>query len=225
MGKSGPAPMQGRNAFGRKSSGQGPFRCRRVQYLAAAQKLGESIDAAYFRALNGIRAKRGEQPIEPQDPFALRDLATLLLDCALRPDEAFRLSFQEVQGGTLQILYGKTKSARRTVPASPRVAAILDMRKMRLENGWVFPAPTRSGHIEKSSLKKQHRRGLQSGEDRSVYVVHVSPHLLDEVGASHGPVHARLLGRTQRFWDDTPICVSSDGNRTRLNATRTGCAE
>jgi integrase len=29
---------------------------------------------------------------------------------------------------------------------------------------WVFPAPTRSGHIEKSSLKKQHRKAIVLGK-------------------------------------------------------------
>lgn len=27
--------------------------------------------------------------------------------------------------------------------------------------GWIWPAPTKSGHIEHSTLKKQHRRALQ----------------------------------------------------------------
>jgi len=29
------------------------------------------------------------------------------------------------------------------------------MRRTMAKGDWVFPAPTRSGHIEKSSLKKQ----------------------------------------------------------------------
>lgn len=32
------------------------------------------------------------------------------------------------------------------------------MRRALVTGQWVFPAPTRSGHIEKSSLKKQHPR-------------------------------------------------------------------
>src|ERR1043166_5532130 len=44
-----------------------------------------------------------------------------------------------------------------------RVAAILDMRRSTAESEWIFPAPARSGHIEKSSLKKQHARALKLG--------------------------------------------------------------
>ena len=128
------------------------------QYILAAQTLGEMIDASYFRALNGIRAKRGQEPIKPDDPYLLSDLAVLLLDCGLRPDEAFRLNFQEVRDEALHVLYGKTRSARRSIPLSERVADMLEARRIRLSEGWVFPAPTKSGHIEKSSLKKQHRR-------------------------------------------------------------------
>jgi hypothetical protein len=37
------------------------------------------------RSLEGIRAtQRGEEPIEPRDPFLLRDVTTILIDCGLR---------------------------------------------------------------------------------------------------------------------------------------------
>lgn len=36
------------------------------------------------------------------------------------------------------------------------MAAVLDMRKTGNATPWVFPAPTMSGHIEPSTLKKQH---------------------------------------------------------------------
>ena len=42
-----------------------------------------------------------------------------------------------------------------------RVKAILDMRLARTNNNtWIFPAPTKSGHIEPSSLKKQHVKAI-----------------------------------------------------------------
>lgn len=57
------------------------------RYLAGAVAVGVQIQDSYFRALGGIRARlRGKQPIEPKDPFLLRDVATVLINCALRPD-------------------------------------------------------------------------------------------------------------------------------------------
>jgi len=44
---------------------------------------------------------------------------------------------------------------------TPRVAAILDMRLSKSAGGrWVFPAATKSGHVEPSSLKKQHLNAI-----------------------------------------------------------------
>lgn len=126
-------------------------------YLKAAATIGDNILDDYRRALDGIRAtQRGEEPIEPRDPYLLRDTTTILIDCGLRPEECFRLRWEHVQGGAVHIPFGKTANARRTIPLTQRTAAILETRRAVADTEWVFPAPTRSGHIEKSSLKKQH---------------------------------------------------------------------
>ena len=86
----------------------------------------------------------------------LRDVATVLVDCGLRPEECFRLQWASIREGQIEIQYGKTDNARRHIPVSQRVAAVLEMRKTGSGAPWVFPAPTKSGHIEPSTLKKQH---------------------------------------------------------------------
>jgi hypothetical protein len=59
-------------------------------YLKAAQAIGHSILERYSRALDGIRAaQRGRQPIKPEDPFLLRDVATVLIHCGVRPKECY----------------------------------------------------------------------------------------------------------------------------------------
>jgi integrase len=127
-------------------------------YLQAAQGVGDGIVAAYRKALEGIRAvDRGEQPIEPADPYLLRDVATLLLDCALRPDEAFRLRWEQVRDGAVHIQTGKTANARREVPLSERAEALLAARRAAaMSEEWVFPSQTMSGHVEHFTLKKRH---------------------------------------------------------------------
>ncbi len=131
------------------------------RYLKATVAVGESILAAHARALDGIRAKlRGEIPEEPSDAFLLRDVTTILLDCGLRPEESFRLQWQHVQDDVLHIPFGKTENARRRIPLTQRAAALLSMRRGLHSDGWVFPAPTRTAHIEKSSLRKQHRKAM-----------------------------------------------------------------
>jgi integrase len=65
----------------------------------------------------------------------------------------------------LHIPGGKTENARREIPMTPRVAAIVEMRRPAVtSSAWVFPAATRSGHIEKSSLKKQHIKACRLAE-------------------------------------------------------------
>jgi integrase len=131
-------------------------------YLEAATAIGDEIQRDYQRALTGIRAvKRGQQPRTP-DAYLLRDVSTILADCALRPEECFRLRWADnIRDGAIEIHTGKGKGSRRRVPASPRVLAYLNMRKGSSQpDGWVFPAPTKSGHIEASTLKKQHARAM-----------------------------------------------------------------
>ena len=54
-------------------------------HLYEHQRRYAEADEAYKRALVGIRSlKRGKAPIKPSDPFLLRDVATVLLDCGLR---------------------------------------------------------------------------------------------------------------------------------------------
>jgi integrase len=133
------------------------------KYLEAAAGVGHELEEAYMRALEGIRAtKRGEQPIKP-DAYRLLHVATVLCDCALRPEECFRLKWQDnVRDGAIEIHAGKGRGSRRRIPLSPRVRAILEMRRSGGGSEWVFPADTKSGHIEPFTLKKQHRTAVKA---------------------------------------------------------------
>ena len=126
-------------------------------YLEAAQAIGTGAIDAYQRALTGIRAtKRGAVPIKPRDPFLLRDAATILLDCGIRPEECFRLRWESHQNEVIEITRGKTDNARRRIPLSQRAQSILEMRRGHVEGTWIFPASTKSGHVEPSTLRGQH---------------------------------------------------------------------
>jgi integrase len=126
-------------------------------YLEATQAIGTAAVDAYQRALTGIRAtERGEIPIKPRDPFRLRDVATILLDCGIRPEECFRLRWENHQNGVIEVTHGKTDNARRRIPLSQRAQSILEMRRGHVEGSWIFPGPTKSGHVEPSTLRGQH---------------------------------------------------------------------
>ncbi len=130
-----------------------------AEYFKAARKVAEGIQERYRRALGGIRAVyRGEQPVRPDDPNLLHDVATVLLECGLRPEECFRLRWEHIRDNALHIPFGKTSNARRSIPLSRRVQAIIDMRRPSARSEWVFPAPTKTGHVEQSTLRDQHAK-------------------------------------------------------------------
>ena len=89
----------------------------------------------------------------------------LEFDCGLRPEEAHRLTWAQIRNGNIEIHTGKTKEARRSIAASPRVVAMLDSRRAAAGTAeWVFPAPTKTGHVDTSSFKKQHANALKNGK-------------------------------------------------------------
>ena len=133
------------------------------RYLAAAADLGHRPNDAYRDGLKGIRAvKRGQMPRKP-DAYLLRDAATILIDTGLRPDECFRLKWaHNIRDGAIEIHAGKGRGSRRRIPASQRVLSVLEMRRAGQVSEWIFPAPTKSGHVEASTLKKQHSAALKA---------------------------------------------------------------
>ena len=99
----------------------------------------------------------------------MADIATVLIDTGMRPEENSRMCWESVSRtnghcGTLQVTHGKTAAARRMLPMSPRVRRLLERRWEAAKNpadGWVWAAATASGHVEPSTTKKQHQRALR----------------------------------------------------------------
>jgi integrase len=132
--------------------------------------------APKVKVLSGER--RRERVITPEEearylgaaPEPLASIALVLSDTGMRPEECFRLSWENVtwlngRNGALLVTHGKTAAARRVIPMTPRVRGILESRwqaASKPEEGWVWPAPTRSGHIEPSSLRKQHAKTFKT---------------------------------------------------------------
>lgn len=141
---------------------------RRILHLAV--EWGRIESAVKIKMLSGEHHR--ERVITPHEearylaaaPPLLSAVATVLVDSGLRPEECSRLRWENVtwingRHGSFLVTHGKTAAARRMLPMTPRVRAILESRWERAgkpEEGWVWPAPTKSGHIDHSSLKKQH---------------------------------------------------------------------
>jgi integrase len=108
-------------------------------------------------------------------PEPLASIATVLADTGLRPEECYRMRWEGVtwvngRNGTVLVTHGKTAAARRVLPMTFRVRSLLEARWKAAERpleGWVWPAPTNSGHVEASSLKKQHAKALRLSKVRA----------------------------------------------------------
>ena len=106
-----------------------------------------------------------------------------------------------VRHGTLRVTHGKTAAARRVLPLTPRVRNILEGRWERAGKpveGWVWPAPTRSGHLDSSSLKKQHRKALRLSGVRPFVLYSLRHTFLTRLGESGCDAWtlARIAGRS-----------------------------
>lgn len=128
--------------------------------LGLAVEWGTIDRAPKVKMLPGERHR--ERVVTPEEeacylaaaPEPLASVITVLADTGMRPEECFRLRWESVQWtnsryGTLLVTRGKTAAARRLIPLTPRVRAVLESRwnaQQRPLEGWVWPAPTRSGH-------------------------------------------------------------------------------
>lgn len=80
----------------------------------------------------------------------LTDVAIALYDTGLRPDECHRMRWENItwingRNGTFLVTEGKTAAARRSLPMTQRLRAILEARWLaagRPPEGFVWPATT-----------------------------------------------------------------------------------
>jgi integrase len=164
-----------RQAEGRQvSSINGSIRILR-RVLRLAVEWGALDAGLKVKLLPGER--RRERVVNPEEeakylggaPEPLASVAAILCDTGLRPEECFRLRWESItwtngRHGTFLVTHGKTTAARRVLPMTSRVRNILEMRWEAIgkpAEGWAWPSDTRSGHIESSSLKRQHKRTFE----------------------------------------------------------------
>lgn len=147
---------------------------RRILNLAVEWNVLDSVPK--IKTLSGER--RRERVITSEEearylaatPEPLASIASVLADTGMRPEECFRLRWEDVtwvngRHGALLITRGKTAAARRVIPMTPRVRAVLESRWNaggRPEEGWAWPTATRSGHVEPSTLRKQHGNAFKA---------------------------------------------------------------
>jgi integrase len=122
----------------------------------------------------------------------LASIATVLADTGMRPEECFRMRWEHVtwlngRNGALLVTHGKTASARRVLPMTPRVRTVLENRwnaAAKPEEGWVWTARTRSGHVEPNSIYGQHLKALDDSKVRPFVLYSLRHTFLTRLGES-----------------------------------------
>jgi len=123
----------------------------------------------------------------------------------MRPEEYHCLSWENITwdgglNGVLLIAKRKTKAARRVLPLTPRVRMVLENRwKLagKPDDGWVWPAETKDGHINHDSLKPEHK-ALRLARVRPFEVCSIRHAFLTRLGESGCDVWtlARVAGHS-----------------------------
>ena len=169
---------------------------RRITRLAA--EWGAIEVAPSIKMLPGERHREHVVTFEEEvrylaaAPEPLASVAAILIDTGTRPDECYRLQWESVtwtngRHGTILVTHGKTAAARRVLPLSQRARNILQSRweaTAKPAEGWIWSAPTRSGHFEKSTLKKQHKTALRLSRVRPFVLYSLRHTFLTRLGES-----------------------------------------
>jgi integrase len=129
--------------------------------LRLAVECGITPSAPKIKLLRGVHQRERVVSHEEEARYLgaagelMADIAVVLIDTGMRPEENSRLRWEGIgwsngQQGILQVTHGKTATARRMIPMSPRVRSVIERRwetTQKPREGWVWAADTLSGHI------------------------------------------------------------------------------
>lgn len=92
-------------------------------------------------------------------PQPLQDVATLMLETGMRPQEIYNLKRENVsiKKGFLQVTDGKTKSSNRKVWLSDKAASVLSRRIEKFAGDYLFPKGEKDFAAPTYQLNDQHR--------------------------------------------------------------------
>jgi len=201
------------------------LRCLR-RVLRLAEEWGVLTKASRVKFLAGEHCRDRVLSVQEESLYLnaaaplLHDVSVVLFDTGMRPEDCHRMRWEHItwlngRYGAIRIPFGKTKAARRTLPMTPRVRQVLEARwkaAEKPEEGWVWPAPTKSGHINHDSLKLQHKKAVALSKVRPFEVYSIRHTFLTRLGESGCDVWtlARIAGHSSIAISARYVHPSSD---------------
>ena len=127
---------------------------RKITLLAGANKrdfVATKVDEAEYLAAS---------------PELNNHVATLMSEMGFRPEEIHRMEWPHIRENKITVFKGKITPSTRSIDVTPAVMKVLIAKgllddRLRASQKWVFPAPTKEGHINSNSTKKQHLKALK----------------------------------------------------------------
>jgi integrase len=133
----------------------------------------------------------------------LHDISEIMLDSGMRPEEVFRMTIENIdfEQKTIFNPFGKTKAARRRIPMTDDVSALLKRRvkeSEKLATPFVFPSPL-NPKKPITSVKKAHRAAATRANIKGSFRLYDLRHTFaTRAAAAHMslPTLAAILGHT-----------------------------
>jgi integrase len=178
------------------------YQADRMGYIVKNPAVGVSM---FPQSLDSIRVISFEEQNSyiAQASHLLRDIAEVMLDTGLRPEEVFRIKSENIDlnQNTIFNPFGKTKAARRTVPMTENVASLLRSRMkeaVRRATSFLFPSP-QDAQRPIGSVKRAHRAAAERAGIKGSFRLYDLRHTFATRAAAAGmslPTLAAILGHT-----------------------------
>jgi integrase len=153
----------------------------------------------------------------------LQDIAKIILNTGMRPEEVFRLQTQNLdfKQKTISCPYGKTKAARRTIPMTEGALSLLNLRaKKATKLGTPYLFPSRHD-VQKpiGSVKKAHSAAVKRAKIERYFRIYDLRHSFATRSVDAGtdlPTLSSLLGHASILMTMRYVHPAAEQKRTAM---------